>query len=285
MLRMIMFGKPGAGKGTLSARLVKKYDIISISTGDLLRQHIAHKTDIGKQAEEIVARGDLLPDELVLRVVTSKLDHLQDKHWILDGFPRTIGQGELLDAHLRLAHTPLTLLATLAVPLPFLRARIAGRFVHAASGRVYNLDFNPPRLAGLDDLTGEPLVQRPDDRPEVYERRLQAYERETAPLLGYYTARAASESAGGMGGAGLRVVSFAGETSDEMWPALEQTVRDLFPSVKVREEIAGGQAQTRRLPGAKSSDAVALLATEPERRAGAAEKAVDTPFTKIKSRP
>ncbi|THH05771.1 hypothetical protein EW145_g4566, partial [Phellinidium pouzarii] len=172
MLRMVMFGKPGAGKGTLSARLVKKYDIVSISTGDLLRHHIAQKTEIGKQAEEIVAQGGLLPDDLMLQVLTSKLDLLHDRHWILDGFPRTMGQGELLDAHLRLSHTPLTLLVTLAVPEPILRARIASRFVHPPSGRVYNLHFNPPHVPGRDDTTGEPLVHRADDAPEVYERRL-----------------------------------------------------------------------------------------------------------------
>jgi nucleoside-triphosphate--adenylate kinase len=103
VLRMIMFGKPGAGKGTLTARLARKFDILSISTGDLLRQHIAEKTEVGQLAEEVVANGGLLSDELMLRVVSSKLDTLRHKHWILDGFPRTVGQGKLLDAHLRLA--------------------------------------------------------------------------------------------------------------------------------------------------------------------------------------
>ncbi|KAI5123333.1 hypothetical protein M0805_001758 [Coniferiporia weirii] len=275
MLRMVMFGKPGAGKGTLSARLVQKYDIVSISTGDLLRQHIAQKTEIGKQAEEIVAQGGLLPDELMLQVLTSKLDSLRDKHWILDGFPRTIGQGELLDAHLRVTHTPLTLLVTLAVPDAILRARIAGRFVHPASGRVYNLNFNPPRVPGRDDVSGEPLVQRADDRPEVYERRLHAYDRETAPLLGYYTTRAAREHAAGMGSAGIQIASLSGETSDEMWPTLEGTVQELFPAVKLREEVAQVQAQ-RRVPGAKVADAVALLAAaESKKPAGAAKEAAD----------
>jgi nucleoside-triphosphate--adenylate kinase len=122
MLRMLMFGKPGAGKGTLTARLVKKYDILSLSTGDLLRQHIAEGTGVGREAEEIVACGGLLPDEVMLKVLTSKLDTLHNKvyfshtcsriviliaslqHWILDGFPRTLGQGELLDSHLRYLH-------------------------------------------------------------------------------------------------------------------------------------------------------------------------------------
>ena len=101
ILRMIMFGKPGAGKGTLTARLVKKYDVVSLSTGDLLRRHINRRTEVGREAEQIVALGGLLPDEVMLRVVSSELDELRNQHWILDGFPRTLGQAELLDAHLR----------------------------------------------------------------------------------------------------------------------------------------------------------------------------------------
>lgn len=249
---------------------------------------------MGRQAEEIVAKGDLLPDEFMLRVVASKLDELRDKHWILDGFPRTIGQGELLDTHLRYvadaysvrricspcplllycqktnitlfritriyasyAHrthirstnTPLTLLVNLIIPTAILRARIANRWVHAPSGRVYNPSFNPPRVPGRDDLTGEPLIQRPDDKPEVFERRLRAYERETAPLLGYYAARAegvggaAAAAMGGVRKGGLRMVALEGETSDEIWPVLERTVRELFPSVRTREEVARVEEQ------------------------------------------
>lgn len=149
--------------------------------------------------------------------------------------------------HIRSTNTPLTLLVNLIIPTAILRARIANRWVHAPSGRVYNPSFNPPRVPGRDDLTGEPLIQRPDDKPEVFERRLRAYERETAPLLGYYAARA--EGVGGaaaMGGVrkgGLRMVALEGETSDEIWPVLERTVRELFPSVRTREEVARVEEQ------------------------------------------
>ncbi|KAL5529641.1 hypothetical protein ACEPAG_5626 [Sanghuangporus baumii] len=260
MLRMVMFGKPGAGKGTLAERLVKNFDIVSISTGDLLRQHIARKTEVGRQAEEIVARGDLLPDELMLQILKSKIEHLHDKHWILDGFPRTIGQGELLDEHLSTLRTPLTLLVTLTVPEHILRARIACRFVHPASGRVYNAHFNPPRIPGRDDLTGEPLVQRPDDRPEVYARRLAAYERTSAPLLGYYTARADQDAMQPSGkDHGLRILRLAGETSDEMWPTLESAVREMFPAVKPRATVPAAETISPQ-----SRDAVAVLAAAAE---------------------
>ena len=96
-----MFGKPGAGKGTLTARLVEKYNVVALSSGDLLRRHIAQRTEVGREAEEIVAGGGLLPDEVMLRAVSSELDELRGQHWILDGFPRTIGQAGLLDAHLK----------------------------------------------------------------------------------------------------------------------------------------------------------------------------------------
>ncbi|KAL5489885.1 ADK2 [Sanghuangporus weigelae] len=274
MMRMVMFGKPGAGKGTLTERLVKKFDIVSISTGDLLRQHIAQKTEIGRQAEEIVARGDLLPDELMLQILKSKIEHLHDKHWILDGFPRTIGQGELLDEHLRTLRTPLTLLVTLTVPEHILHARIACRFVHPASGRIYNTHFNPPRIPGRDDLTGEPLVHRPDDRPEVYARRLAAYERTSSPLLGYYTARADQDAMQSNGRShGLRILRLAGETSDEMWPTLDSAVREMFPAVKPRASVPAAET----VP-AQSRDAVAVLTAAAETKKTvkeAAEAAID----------
>lgn len=154
------------------------------------------------------------------------------------------------------AHTPLTLLATLSVPEHILRARISERYVHPASGRVYNLTFSPPRVPGRDDITGEPLVQRPDDTPEVYERRLRAYDAATAPLLGYYAARATNAPVmKDRGEVPLRIISLEGETSDEMWPGLEGAVREFFPAVKSREDVARAAAVAQ------------LVAAEAEERA------------------
>jgi len=227
---MILFGKPGAGKGTLTARLVRKYDIVSLSTGDLLRQHIAERTEIGRTAEEIVANGDLLPDELMLRVVSSKLDALRNKHWILDGFPRTVGQGKLLDSHLQKQGYPLNLVVNLDVPDEAILSRISDRWVHLPSGRVYNLSYNRPRVDGLDDETGEPLTKRPDDNPEIFARRLRQFYSTTSSLLQYYNTPQSSPSSGPK----AKPVSLRGNTSDEIWPLLEQDVRSIIPSIKER---------------------------------------------------
>lgn len=225
ILRMLMFGKPGAGKGTLSARLVKKYDILSLSTGDLLRQHIAERTEVGRQAEEIVAQGNLLPDDVMLKVVASKLESLNNRHWILDGFPRTLGQGKLLDAHLQIQNTPLSLVVNLDVADNVILSRISDRWVHLPSGRVYNMSYNRPKVDGFDDETGEPLTRRPDDNPEVFSRRLKQFYDSTSPLLAYY-ASPANKSA--------RLVALQGETSDEIWPQLDAVVRRLFPGIRER---------------------------------------------------
>lgn len=250
---MIFFGKPGAGKGTLTARLVRKYDIVSLSTGDLLRQHIAEKTEVGRVAEEIVANGGLLPDELMLRIVSSKLDALRNKHWVLDGFPRTVGQGKLLDAHLRKQGTQLNLVVNLDVPDEIILARISDRWVHLPSGRVYNLSYNRPRVDGIDDETGEPLTKRPDDNPEIFARRLQQFYTSTSPLLQYYN----SHSASCFQGSKPRAIPLRGNTSDEIWPLLDHAVRSAIPSLRERgeerrrsslSEVALARDEERRLP-------------------------------------
>jgi len=230
---MLMFGKPGAGKGTLSARLVKKYDIVTLSTGDLLRQHIAERTEVGREAEEIVAQGGLLPDEMVLKVVTSRLDKLHNKHWILDGFPRTIAQGELLTNHLKIQNTPLSLIINLDVPDEVNLSRISDRWVHLPSGRVYNMSYNRPKVEGRDDVTGEALTKRPDDNPEVYARRLEQFYETTAPLLSYFqslSGRSVGQEER------MKLVTLQGTTSDEIWPKLEGVVKSSFPGIREREE-------------------------------------------------
>ncbi|KZT26535.1 adenylate kinase [Neolentinus lepideus HHB14362 ss-1] len=225
LLRMLIFGKPGAGKGTLSGRLVKKYDITSLSAGDLLRQQIAERTETGKLAEGIVATGGLVPDDLVLKIISVKLDQFRNKHWILDGFPRTLAQGEMLDVHLKARSTPLSLIVNLDVPDRVILSRISDRWIHLPSGRVYNMSYNPPKVTGRDDVTGEPLTKRPDDNPEIFARRLKQFYASTSPLLEYY---ASSNT--------TKLITLTGETSDEIWPQLESVVKGTFPSLKERVE-------------------------------------------------
>ncbi|KAG8827464.1 hypothetical protein FRC19_002917 [Serendipita sp. 401] len=220
VLRMLMFGKPGSGKGTLSSKLISKYEVSQISAGDLLRAHISEGTEVGRVAEGIIANGDLIPDDIMTKVLTSKLDTLRNKHWILDGFPRTVGQGRLLDAHLRGTSAPLTLVINLDVPDEVILGRISDRWVHLKSGRVYNSSYNKPRITGVDDVTGEPLTKRPDDNPDVFSRRLKAFYTSTAPLLQYYSSTEARAT--------TKLVTLTGATSDEIWPQLEQIISNEF---------------------------------------------------------
>ncbi|WWD22173.1 hypothetical protein CI109_106664 [Kwoniella shandongensis] len=185
-LRMLVFGKPGSGKGTLSARLVKDYDIAFVSTGDVLRKEIAAKSEVGRKAEQVVATGGLVSDELMLEIVKTELDRLRGKSWIVDGFPRTLHQGELLDRVLNQENRPLNMIVHLNVPDSVIMARISARWVHLPSGRVYNTTYSAPKVPGKDDVTGEPLSKRPDDTPETFSKRLQAYYESTAPLLQYF---------------------------------------------------------------------------------------------------
>lgn len=243
-LRMIMFGKPGAGKGTLAQRLVKKYDLVSVSTGDLLRQHIAERTDIGREAEDIVARGGLIPDEIMLKVVTHELDGLRNNNWILDGFPRTLGQGELLDVHLNKHNIPLTLVVNIDVSDNVILQRISDRWVHPSSGRVYNMSYNRPKVDGVDDITGELLAKRPDDNPETFSRRLEAFYEATSPLLNYYNTQVTREQASCKTlqhphqvsfhrPHKLKLVTLSEATSDENWPHLDKMAQQ-FSALRER---------------------------------------------------
>lgn len=245
---MIMFGKPGAGKGTLSNRLVERYDIEPVSTGDLLRAEVRAQTPLGRQAEATMAAGGIVDDQIVLRLVANKLADLRARgvhNWILDGFPRTLGQGQMLDPLLKKLGAPLNLVINLEVPDEVILSRIADRWIHLPSGRVYNLGYNKPNVPGHDDITGEPLTKRPDDRPEVAEKRLATFYKTTSPLLEYYTAQAMTPSASttlynphairasrlhssSHASESLMLASIAGRTSDEIWPRLRSVVAGSF---------------------------------------------------------
>ncbi|KAK9472221.1 adenylate kinase-domain-containing protein [Dipodascopsis tothii] len=211
--RVLLLGAPGAGKGTQTSRLLKRFDLAALSSGDLLRRNIAEQTALGLKASAIIKQGGLLPDDVMVDVVSSELRALGwlggDRSWLLDGFPRTRGQAQQLDAVLAATASQLNFVVQLKVPEEVILERIENRFVHVPSGRVYNLTYNPPKEAGKDDVTGEPLSRRPDDDPVTFRKRLAEYKALTEPLLEYYSRQAGV------------VFSVEGETSDIIYPQLE----------------------------------------------------------------
>ncbi|CED84811.1 adenylate kinase [Phaffia rhodozyma] len=214
-LRMVLFGKPGSGKGTLSQMVLDSYPNVNlVSVGDVLRKEIKNKSEVGKRAEGLVARGEFVSDEIMLDIALSALRPLNDAHWILDGFPRTVAQGQMLDEALIKEGKGLNMVVNLAVSDDVILKRIEDRWIHIPSGRVYNTTYNKPAVEGKDDITGEALTKRPDDTPEVFSRRLDLYNEQTFPLLKYYGDSFPSITH-----------TLKGETSDEIWPTLNELVQ------------------------------------------------------------
>jgi adenylate kinase len=182
-MNLIFLGPPGAGKGTQAKVLEEHCGYRQISTGDILRRHVAEGTPLGVEARSFMDRGDLVPDDLIIRMMEHELTNPAEV--ILDGFPRTVPQARALD-ELLVRKKRGAVAALFDVDFDVLTERLTGRWTHPASGRTYHVVFNPPRVPGIDDVTGEPLVQRPDDRPETIRKRLAEYQEKTAPLIGYY---------------------------------------------------------------------------------------------------
>lgn len=183
-MRMILIGPPGAGKGTQATFLCARFGVPQISTGDMLRATIKSGTPLGVAAKKVMDVGQLVSDEIVLALVKERLAQPDcAKGYLFDGFPRTLAQAESMRAQ----GVPLDVVIELDVPEADIISRMAGRRVHLASGRTYHLVFNPPKKAGLDDVTGEPLVQREDDLEATVRRRLEVYRAQTRPIIEYYT--------------------------------------------------------------------------------------------------
>ncbi len=182
-MRIILLGPPGAGKGTQAGFICEHYGIPQISTGDMLRAAVKEGTELGRAAEKVMKSGGLVSDDIILGIVKERIAESDCVHgFLFDGFPRTIAQAE----GLKNEGVPLDHVMELRVPDEQIVRRMSGRRVHPGSGRVYHVEHNPPQVDGKDDVTGEELVQREDDREETVRERLRVYHEQTRPLVDYY---------------------------------------------------------------------------------------------------
>src|SRR5690606_17239370 len=191
-MRLILLGPPGAGKGTQATYIKEKFNIPQISTGDMLRAAVKAGTPLGIEAKKIMDTGGLVSDDIIIGLVKDRLEQPDCANgYLFDGFPRTIPQADAL----KHAGVKLDYVVEISVPEENIIERMSGRRVHPASGRSYHTTFNPPKTADVDDVTGEPLVQRDDDREETVRHRLSVYRDQTRPLVDYYSQWAASGEA------------------------------------------------------------------------------------------
>ncbi|XP_034175475.1 adenylate kinase 3 isoform X1 [Osmia lignaria lignaria] len=208
--RAVIMGAPASGKGTMSARIVKHFNVAHISSGDKLRLHMNSNTELGKAVSSYVKSGKFVPDDVMISMIDKELESVGQENWLLDGFPRTLEQAEKLQKK-----HPVNLVLYLDVPNEVILNRVKNRWVHLPSGRVYNVGFNSPKVPGKDDVTGEPLSKREDDKVEIVQERLERYSEATKPLLTYY------------GNLGV-LRNFRGNTTDEMWPHVKDTITNFL---------------------------------------------------------
>ncbi|HEY8048822.1 MAG TPA: adenylate kinase [Ramlibacter sp.] len=191
-MRLILLGPPGAGKGTQAAFICQKYGIPQISTGDMLRAAVKAGTPLGLAAKKVMDSGALVSDDIIIGLVKERITQADCANgFLFDGFPRTIPQAEAM----KNAGVKLDYVLEIDVPFDAIVERMSGRRSHPGSGRTYHLKFNPPKKAGVDDVTGEPLVQRDDDKEETVRKRLQVYSDQTRPLVAYYAGWAKADPA------------------------------------------------------------------------------------------
>lgn len=183
-MRLILLGAPGAGKGTQANYIKEKYNIPQISTGDMLRAAIKAGTPLGMEAKKVMDAGNLVSDDIIINLVKERIQEADCANgFLFDGFPRTIPQAQAMkDAGIKIDYV-----VEIDVADEEIVKRMSGRRVHLASGRTYHVEFNPPKIAGKDDITGEELVQRPDDAEETVQKRLSVYHEQTQPLVDYYS--------------------------------------------------------------------------------------------------
>ena len=186
-MRIMLLGPPGGGKGTQAKYIEDKWDIPQISTGDMLRENVKNITPLGIEAKNYMEKGELVPDQVILNMMEGRLQNDDCKSgYILDGFPRTIPQAEGLSSLLNNIKQNLDIAILLKLDDEIIVKRMSGRRIHSESGRVYHIEYNPPKIKNKDDLTGEDLIIRPDDQEETVRNRLKVYQKQTSPLIEYY---------------------------------------------------------------------------------------------------
>lgn len=208
-MNLIFLGPPGAGKGTIAAIVKDAYKIPHISTGDLFRANIKNETELGKQVKEILASGNLVPDEITIKMVENRLSESDaNDGYILDGFPRTIAQADALASM-----SDVDYVVNFVIERETILKRLSGRRVCKSTGRTYHILYNPPKVEGIDDETGEPLIQRDDDKEEAILNRLDVYEKSTAPLIEYYKKK------------GLLIDLDASKSPEEIFEAFKKVIK------------------------------------------------------------
>ena len=191
-MRLILLGAPGAGKGTQATFICQEYGIPQISTGDMLRAAVKAGTEMGLAAKKVMDAGGLVGDDIIIGLVKERITHADcAKGFLFDGFPRTIPQADALKE----AGVKLDCVLEIDVPFDAIIERMSGRRAHVASGRTYHVKFNPPKVEGIDDVTGEPLIQRDDDKEDTVKKRLEVYSAQTRPLVDYYAQWAKTDAA------------------------------------------------------------------------------------------
>lgn len=220
---MILFGPPGAGKGTHGPKIEENLDVPQLSTGDMLRAAVAAGTEVGKQAQEVMKAGKLVSDDIVIGIIKDRIQEPDcAKGFILDGFPRTVVQAKAVDQLLASGCEKVNSVVALTVPDEVLEERICGRWIHKKSGRSYHVKFSPPKSLGgatpttdnmKDDQTGEPLIQRPDDTAEALKKRMASYHSETVPILTHYKP------------AGIVHAVNANQSIDGVWKEIEGVIK------------------------------------------------------------
>ncbi|XP_033477718.1 adenylate kinase 4, mitochondrial isoform X1 [Epinephelus lanceolatus] len=215
LFRAAIMGPPGSGKGTISQRIAQSFGLVYLSSGHFLRESIAANTEAGLMVKTYVDRSMLVPDDVMTRLMLPRLQQMIAHSWLLDGFPRTLSQAQALNNICQM-----DLVISLNIPYETLRERLSDRWIHPTSGRVYNMGFNPPRVKGKDDITGEPLIQHDDDKPEALMARLRHYKDVAKPVIDLYKSQGILHS-------------FSGTETDRIWPYINSlliTKMDTQPS-------------------------------------------------------